>query len=232
MRKTVLACCLALGAAPAWAAGAPTQPPSVSIGAPRPSSPPAIQVAPPPKVVSSTPAVLPVPDSTHTLLRQIPVPEHLDSNGPFDPGPPGPALTPLPYPQAIAPPMMAAPTPPAHMGTLHEAVTLLRYIDPDIPNVTCYLTGPIVRGPLVQQVASGAAVPLIGLSCGASGPVHLPPTLQVHKELFVSPNASLWLDRIVDANQGSIVYTVISKQTVNGLNLSAVSAIWITQAGL
>lgn len=109
-----------------------------------------------------------------------------------------------------------------------DRVVVERYDDPDIPNVSCYLsraeTGGVKGGLGLAEDPSRFAI-----ACRATGPVTLPPNLP-RKAIVAFASASLFfktfqIHRMVDRQRGVLLYVVISTKLIKGSPYNAISAI-------
>lgn len=109
-----------------------------------------------------------------------------------------------------------------------DRVTVTRYDDPKVPNVSCYLsraeTGGVKGGLGLAEDPSR-----FSLACRAVGPVSIPPGLP-RREVIAWTSASLFfktfqVHRAVDAEKHVLVYTVVSTRLINGSPYNSVSAV-------
>lgn len=109
-----------------------------------------------------------------------------------------------------------------------DRVTVTRYDDPKVPNVSCYLsraeTGGVKGGLGLAEDPSR-----FSLACRAVGPVSIPPGLP-RSEVIAWTSASLFfktfqVHRAVDAEKHVLVYTVVSTKLINGSPYNSVSAV-------
>jgi CreA protein len=109
-----------------------------------------------------------------------------------------------------------------------DRIVIERYDDPNVPNVSCYLsraeTGGIKGGLGFAEDPSRFSI-----ACRAVGPVHIPPGLP--KSAVVGfASASLFfksfkIHRMIDAQKGVLVYTVVSTRLIKGSPFNSVSAV-------
>lgn len=109
-----------------------------------------------------------------------------------------------------------------------DRVTVTRYDDPKVANVSCYLsraeTGGVKGGLGLAEDPSRSS-----LACRAVGPVSIPPGLP-RSEVIAWTSASLFfktfqVHRAVDAEKHVLVYTVVSTKLINGSPYNSVSAV-------
>jgi CreA protein len=113
----------------------------------------------------------------------------------------------------------------------NDKVVIQRLDDPEIPNVHCYASFAQTGG-----VSGGLGVATdpseFNLSCVATGPVTIPPNLP-EKESVAAISASFLfkhfiLTRMVDTDNHTLVYLLISTKVLSGSPANAVSAVVAT----
>ncbi len=109
-----------------------------------------------------------------------------------------------------------------------DRVVVERYDDPEIPNVSCYLSRAATGG--IKGGLGFAEDPSrFSIACRATGPVTIPPNLP-RKEVVAFASASLFfktfqIHRMVDRQRGVLLYVVISTKLIKGSPYNAISAI-------
>lgn len=107
--------------------------------------------------------------------------------------------------------------------TLHNAVQVIRFADPKIPGVWCYLVGPKIADNLLARTRSGGNIaPHMTINCivrpGASLPEDLPGVEPV--DSFSSD--SFVVDRVWDASTQALLYVVLDlNRTTDGIPLAS-----------
>jgi CreA protein len=110
----------------------------------------------------------------------------------------------------------------------NDKVVIERISDPKVPNVSCYVsfaqTGGIAGGVGVAQNPSQFA-----LNCIARGPVTLPADLPQQEQMGAISASFLFkhfiLNRVVDTQNKTLVYVLISTKILSGSPANAVSAV-------
>jgi CreA protein len=109
-----------------------------------------------------------------------------------------------------------------------DRILVERYDDPQVANVSCYLSRAQTGG--VKGGLGFAEDPSrFSIACRAVGPVTIPPGLP-KQQVVGFASASLFfktfeIHRMVDAEKGVLVYTVVSTKLINGSPFNSVSAI-------
>lgn len=110
----------------------------------------------------------------------------------------------------------------------NDRVVVQRFDDPDVPNVSCYVsfaqTGGLAGGAGVAENPSRFA-----LNCIAHGPVTIPASLPAQAQVgAISASAffkHLILTRMVDRQTNTLVYVLVSTKLLSGSPANAVSAV-------
>ena len=109
-----------------------------------------------------------------------------------------------------------------------DRITVERYDDPRVPNVSCYLsraeTGGIKGGIGLAEDPSRFSI-----ACRGVGPVTIPSDLP-KREVVAFASASLFfktfqIHRMVDDEKHVLVYTVVSTKLINGSPFNSISAV-------
>ncbi len=109
-----------------------------------------------------------------------------------------------------------------------DKIVVDRYDDPDVANVSCYLsraeTGGIKGGLGLAEDPSRFSI-----ACRGVGPVTIPPGLPKHATIGFA-SASLFfktfqIHRAVDTEKNTLVYTVISTKLINGSPYNSISVV-------
>jgi CreA protein len=109
-----------------------------------------------------------------------------------------------------------------------DRILVERYDDPQVANVSCYLSRAQTGG--VKGGLGFAEDPSrFSIACRAVGPVSIPAGL-AKQQVVGFASASLFfktfeIHRMVDAEKGVLVYTVVSTRLINGSPFNSVSAI-------
>jgi CreA protein len=110
----------------------------------------------------------------------------------------------------------------------NDKVVVQRFDDPDVQNVSCYAsfaqTGGVAGGAGVAENPSQFA-----LNCVAHGPVSIPAGLPDQQEVGAISASFLFkhfiLTRMVDRQNNTLVYVLISTKVLSGSPANAVSAV-------
>ena len=109
-----------------------------------------------------------------------------------------------------------------------DKIVVERYDDPQVPNVSCYMsraeTGGIKGGIGLAEDPSR-----LSIACRAVGPVTLPPRLP-HSQVIAFASASLFfksfqIHRAIDPEKHVLVYTVVSTRLINGSPFNSISVV-------
>jgi CreA protein len=109
-----------------------------------------------------------------------------------------------------------------------DKIVVERYDDPKVANVSCYLSRAETGG--VKGGLGFAEDPSrFSIACRAVGPVSIPAGIG-KSELVGFASASLFFKsfqiyRMVDAEKGVLVYTVVSTKLINGSPFNSISAV-------
>jgi CreA protein len=109
-----------------------------------------------------------------------------------------------------------------------DKIIVERYDDPRVANVSCYLSRAETGG--VKGGLGFAEDPSrFSIACRGVGPVSIPPGLPKAEIVgFVSASLffkSFQIHRMVDAEKGVLVYTVVSTRLINGSPFNSISAV-------
>ncbi len=113
----------------------------------------------------------------------------------------------------------------------NDKIVVERFDDPDVANVACYAsfaqTGGVSGGLGLATNPSN-----FGLSCVTSGPVSIPAGLPQRQQVGAISASFLVkhfvLNRLVDADNHTLVYVLISTKVISGSPANAVSAVVAT----
>ena len=109
-----------------------------------------------------------------------------------------------------------------------DKIVIERYDDPDVPNVSCYMSRAQTGG-LRGWVGVAEDPSKFSITCRAVGKVTIPPGLP-DKAGIGARSASLFFKsfnivRMVDRSKQVLVYTVVSYKLINGSPFNSVSAV-------
>lgn len=109
-----------------------------------------------------------------------------------------------------------------------DAITVERYDDPKVQNVSCYVSRAVTGG--VSGAVGLATDPSrFSIACRAVGPVSMPQGLPRREEVFSASASVLFKDinvhRMVDAEKNVLVYVVVSTKLINGSPFNSISAV-------
>jgi CreA protein len=109
-----------------------------------------------------------------------------------------------------------------------DKITVERYDDPKVANVSCYMsraeTGGVKGGLGLAEDPSRFSI-----ACRAVGPIVVPPGL-AKSEVIAFTSASLFfktfqIHRAIDAEKNVLVYTVVSTKLINGSPFNSISVV-------
>jgi CreA protein len=110
----------------------------------------------------------------------------------------------------------------------NDKIVVDRYDDPQVPNVSCYLsradTGGIKGGVGLAEDPSRFSI-----ACRGTGPVTIPPNLP-KREVIGFASASIFfktfaVHRAIDQEKKMLVYTVVSTKLINGSPFNSISVV-------
>lgn len=110
-----------------------------------------------------------------------------------------------------------------------DKIVVDRYDDPDVQNVSCYLSRAVTGG--VKGAIGLAEDPSrFSIACRAVGPVSIPAKLP-KSEVIAFASASLFfktfeVHRAIDTEKRVLVYTVVSTKLIHGSPFNSVSAVF------
>jgi len=113
------------------------------------------------------------------------------------------------------------------IGANHK-VCVYAFTDPDLPNVTCYLSQARTGG-IAGSVGVAEDVSEFSLDCKAVGPLSLPDKFPEKKKVFSEGTSVLFKDtevtRMLDAKRKTLVYLAVSRKIISGSPKNSVSAV-------
>ena len=107
--------------------------------------------------------------------------------------------------------------------TLHNAVQVVRFADPKIPGVWCYLVGPKIADNLLARTRSGGNIaPQMTINCIVRPGASLPEDLPGAEPVDAFSSDSFVVDRVWDASTRALLYVVLDlNRTADGVPLAS-----------
>ncbi|HEY1935739.1 MAG TPA: CreA family protein [Acetobacteraceae bacterium] len=109
-----------------------------------------------------------------------------------------------------------------------DKVIVERYDDPQVANVSCYLSRAATGG-IKGGLGLAESPSRFSIACRAVGPVSMPPNLP-RSEVIGFSSASLFfktfqIHRAIDREKHVLIYTVVSTRLINGSPFNSISVV-------
>ena len=110
----------------------------------------------------------------------------------------------------------------------NDSIKVVRYDDPKVPNVSCYVSRAITGG-IAKSFSLSTDKSLFSIACRGTGPVAIPAGLPINEPVFRASADPLFkvitVNRMLDRDKGVLVYLVASTSGWGGSPFNSVSAV-------
>ena len=110
----------------------------------------------------------------------------------------------------------------------NDRIVVDRYDDPDLPNVSCYVSRAETGG-IKGSLGLAQDPSLFSIACRATGPVSFPANVPAKQRIFSTSLSvffkTLEVFRLLDADKKVILYVVISTRIKEGSPFNSITAV-------